>query len=71
MAKMMAVKHGLGKTITQISPANLISVHKAGKNTSRRGGLTDTPDSVTMRATFCSLRACIFQKLQLSPYFYG
>lgn len=71
VAKMMAVKHGLGKTIHQISPADLLSVRKAGESVLRRGDLTDSPFSVTMLVTYCLLRACIFQKPQLSLFSYG
>lgn len=71
VTKMMAVKHGLGKTMNRISPADLSSVHKAGENVARRGDLTDTPFSVTMPVTYYSLRACIFQKPQLYSCFYG
>ena len=52
---MLAVKYGLGRTIDEIGPADLSSVHKAGKDASRRGILTDTLFSVTMQVTSCSL----------------
>lgn len=71
VAKMVAVNHGLGKTINEINPAELMSVRKASGEAASRDRLTDNDFRVTMQATCYLCGDCISPKSQPSSYFSG